>query len=38
MIQGDRATERACLETFSAGYRHIDTEHDCQSERGVGAA
>ncbi|EKQ57112.1 MULTISPECIES: aldo/keto reductase [unclassified Clostridium] len=38
MIQGDADTKKACLEAFEIGYRHIDTAHAYQNERGVGAA
>ena len=37
-IPGDEATEKACLEAFKLGIRHIDTAHAYQNERGVGAA
>jgi diketogulonate reductase-like aldo/keto reductase len=37
-IKGDEATEKACLEAFKIGIRHIDTAHAYQNERGVGAA
>ena len=38
MIPGDETTKEACMEAFWAGYRHIDTAHAYQNERGVGAA
>ena len=38
MIVGDEDTKKACMEAFQAGYRHIDTAHAYQNERGVGAA
>lgn len=37
-IEGDEATEKACLAAFDIGIRHIDTAHAYQNERGVGAA
>ena len=37
-IEGDEATEKACLAAFELGIRHIDTAHAYQNERGVGAA
>lgn len=38
LIQGDEKTKEKCLEAFKFGYRHIDTAHAYQNERGVGQA
>ena len=38
MIKDLAEVERACLEAFKVGYRHIDTAHRYDNEKGVGAA
>lgn len=38
MIAGDEETKKACMEALNVGYRHIDTAHAYQNERGVGTA
>ena len=37
-ITGNEKTNEACLEAFKLGYRHVDTAHAYQNERGVGQA
>ena len=37
-IKGDELTEKCVLEALKIGYRHIDTAHFYENERGVGQA
>ena len=37
-IKGDELTEKCVSEALKVGYRHIDTAHYYENERGVGAA
>ncbi len=37
-IKGDELTEQCVLEALKIGYRHIDTAHFYENERGVGRA
>lgn len=38
LIQGNELTYETCLAALKMGYRHIDTAHAYQNERGVGDA
>lgn len=38
LVKGDDKTEKVCEKALKIGYRHIDTAHAYQNERGVGAA
>ena len=38
LIKDLAEAEKACLEAFKVGYRHIDTAHRYDNERGVGTA
>lgn len=38
LVKDGQETVEACLEAFKLGYRHIDTAHAYQNERGVGKA
>ena len=37
-IEGNEKTENCVLEALKIGYRHIDTAHAYQNEKGVGSA
>ena len=38
LIKDLAEAEKMCLEAFKIGYRHIDTAHRYDNEKGVGAA